>query len=680
MTSPIAIFLVVLLIALLTPMLLRRLRIPHMVGMILAGMLVGPHVLNLIPFDRSIDVFGKVGLYYIMFLAGMEIDISSLRSNMGKGVTFGLLSFLFPALLGYVSSRFLLHYGVATSLLVASMFASHTLMAFPTVSRYGLGHRPVVSIAVGGTVLTVTLAILMLAGVECSFKDQDLNGLWLGMALKMLAALVLVFYAMPQLSRWFLRHYKDGVLQFVFVLAMAFASALLTEIAGFQGVLGAFFAGLALNQQVPKLSSLMNRVEFVGNALFFPYFLVSIGMMADLSAFAQSWEGWKVALIMTVAVLLGKMLAARSTQWLYGMRPSEGRLLFGLSSGRAAVTLAVVMIGFNIILGYNDAGQPIRLINEYVFNGSIVMILVCCLVSSMATERGARQMLLEGDHERQTGQEAANLLVPVSNPKAIGDLVQQAVYMRSPQDGLYMLSVVEDNRDMDRRQCSSLLDMAAQFAAATGVESHQVMRFDTDVAAGIRHAAREYHSAEVLMGIPAQMSWQRHVDRLAFMVEHVRLNLFITRFQQAPGQLRRMMVILPEKAEYEQGFYPLMKRLYWMCRNMNAVPQIYAHPATLQQIRQMKRKYSVETDLVLNELHNWDHISLLAGNADADCLVVLALSRQGGVSYQPLFDSFPQEVEDVFPRRNIMLFYPEQPRFEQKITTYSGPLDVSKTQ
>jgi len=679
--NPIAVFLTVLLIILLAPMLMRRLHIPHIVGMILAGLLLGPYALNVLPFDRSIDVFGKVGLYYIMFLAGLEIDIRDLRKNLGRSLVFGLVTFSLPALLGLASSLWLLHFSLMSAVLLMSVFASHTLVSFPIISRYGLSNRSAVNIAVGGTVVAVTLAMFLLAGVDCHFQDNESKDRWLGMVLELAAALGIIFYVLPRLCRWFLNHYTDGVLRFVMVLAMAFFGALLTEIAGFQGILGAFFVGLALNAQIPKLSSLMNRISFVGNALFFPYFLISVGMMINLRSFVQSWDGVFVAVVMTTVVLAGKWMAAKFSQWLFKMRDSEGTLLFGLTAGRAAVTLAVVAVGYHIIVGYQDDGTPVRLLGESVLNGSVVMILVCCLVSPVVTERAARRMMLEKDEKEVARQDAAHILIPVSNPKMIENLVQIAAFSRNPQDELYALSVVEDDTGADRKQCSNLLNMSAQYAASMETDFHQIMRFDSDVTAGIKQAVREYAISDVILYMShfATTADTPFSSRLNRLIGQVHTNLYIFRYKSRPASWRSVVLFLPERSEYEHGFGSLIRRCSLLCRNLGCPLVLYGHPATIQHVRQLKTGQFPDLSVEYNDWHNWQNIPMLVDNLSTDSLLMFVLSRQDGVSYDASLENIPSMIASIFQDRTVAFVFPEQRLYTQNMTSYSGPIELKST-
>ena len=376
-TDPTWIFFLVLIIILFAPMILGRLRIPHIIGMILAGVVVGKYGFNILERDSSFELFGKVGLYYIMFLAGLEMDMDDFKKNRTKGLVFGMFTFLIPMGLGIWSSMSMLNYGFLTSVLLASMYASHTLIAYPIISRYGLSRQRTVSITIGGTAVTVVLALMVLAVIGGMYKGEDVGGLfWVLLVAKVVLLFGLIIFLMPRISRWFFRTYEDAVMQFIFVLAMVFLGGGLMELVGMEGILGAFLAGLVLNRFVPHVSPLMNRLEFVGNALFIPYFLIGVGMIIDVRCLFTEGEALKVAVVMTVVATFSKWLAAWITQKIYGMKKVEGSLIFGLSNAQAAATLAAVLIGHGIIM---ENGE--RLLNDDVLNGTVVMILFTCIIS-----------------------------------------------------------------------------------------------------------------------------------------------------------------------------------------------------------------------------------------------------------------------------------------------------------
>ena len=205
-----------------------------------------------------------------MFLAGLEMNMADFKKNRGKAVALGLLAFIIPISIGMVTNVLLLKYSLITSILLASMYASHTLVAYPIVIRYGISRQRSVSIAVGGTAVTDTLTLLVLAVISGVFKGEAGGLFWLWLVVRFVVLGGLIMWLLPRVGRWFFRRYDDNVMQYIFVLAMVFLGAGLMELIGMEGILGAFLVGLVLNRLIPHVSPLMSHLEFVGNALFIP--------------------------------------------------------------------------------------------------------------------------------------------------------------------------------------------------------------------------------------------------------------------------------------------------------------------------------------------------------------------------------------------------------------------------
>jgi Kef-type K+ transport system membrane component KefB len=351
--NPVLLFSLLLFIILFAPILLNKLRIPHLIGLIIAGAIIGPNGLNLIARDMSIILFGTVGLQYIMFLAGLEIDLADFKKNSKKSLIFGLLTFSIPMMLGTLAGIYLLHFSMATSVLLASMFASHTLIAYPIISKLGVSKNRAVNITVGGTMITDTLALLVLAVIVGMQTGEINQEFWIRLSVSVLVFGLVVMLLFPIIGRWFFKKFDDNISQYIFVLAMVFLGCTLAELAGIEAIIGAFLAGLALNRLIPHTSPLMNRIEFVGNALFIPFFLIGVGMLIDYKAFIKDFRTLEVAGIMTIVAIVGKYLPALITQKIFGYSRDERRLIFGLSNAQAAATLAAVLVGFNIIVDYN---------------------------------------------------------------------------------------------------------------------------------------------------------------------------------------------------------------------------------------------------------------------------------------------------------------------------------------
>ena len=304
------IFSIVLGIILFAPLLLRQLRVPPVVGLILAGMLVGPYGLNLLAHDKSFELFGQVGIYYIMFLAGLELEMGSVEHYGGTGLRFGVLTFAIPFVLGTLTSVLILDYSIPTSVLLGCIYGSHTLVAYPIVGRYGLARHRTVVVSVVATAFALSCALFVLA-VMAGRQNPDTSWLtWLMFGLRCVLYVVFVILVFPRIGRWFLRRYDDSVMQFIFILALVFISASLAKMVGLEGLLGAFLAGLIVNRLIPKTSPLMSRLEFVGNALFIPYFLIGVGMIIDLGLVVRHPETLWLVVVLVVVGTLSKLLAS----------------------------------------------------------------------------------------------------------------------------------------------------------------------------------------------------------------------------------------------------------------------------------------------------------------------------------------------------------------------------------
>ena len=554
-TDPTWIFLLVLLIILFAPILLNKLRIPHIIGMILAGLVIGEHGFNILVRDSSFELFGKVGLYYIMFLAGLEMNMGDFKKNRGKAVMLGLLAFVIPIGIGLVTNMMLLKYSLVTSILLASMYASHTLVAYPIVIRYGVSRHRSVSIAVGGTAVTDTLTLLVLAVVGGLFKGESGGLFWLWLVVKVIFLGALIMYSFPRIGRWFFRRYDDNVMQFIFVLAMVFLGAGLMEFVGMEGILGAFLAGLVLNRLIPHVSPLMNHLEFVGNALFIPYFLIGVGMLIDVHVIFGQGDALKVGAVMIDEGLVRKWNASWQTQKIYKMAPIERELMFGLSNAQAAATLAAVLVGYNIILPNGE-----RLLNEDVLNGTVLLILVTCVVSSFITERAARKIAMcEAHLEEERTVEAERILIPVANPDTIEYLMNLSLLIRDTKqkDNLLALNVINDNNTSEGLELRGkrYLEKAAMITASADVPLRQITRYDLNIASGIIHTAKEYEVTDVIIGLHRKVNI---VDSFFGMLAENLLKglhreVMIAKFLIPINTIRRIIIAVPPKAEYEAG-------------------------------------------------------------------------------------------------------------------------------
>ena len=681
-TDPTWIFLLVLLIILFAPILLTKLRIPHIIGMILAGLAIGEHGFNILVRDSSFELFGKVGVYYIMFLAGLEMNMADFKKNRGKAVALGLLAFIIPISIGMVTNVLLLKYSLITSILLASMYASHTLVAYPIVIRYGISRQRSVSIAVGGTAVTDTLTLLVLAVISGVFKGEAGGLFWLWLVVRFVVLAMLIMYFLPRVGRWFFRRYDDNVMQYIFVLAMVFLGAGLMELIGMEGILGAFLVGLVLNRLIPHVSPLMSHLEFVGNALFIPYFLIGVGMLIDVKVIFGGGDALKVAGVMIVVALGGKWIASWLTQKIYRMSVLERELMFGLSNAQAAATLAAVLVGYNIILPDGS-----RLLNEDVLNGTVLLILVTCIVSSFTTERAARKMAMGEAHpEEDRSREPEKILIPVANPNTIEYLMNLSLVIRDPKqkDNLLALNVINDHSGTEalEQQGKRYLERAAKITASAGVELKCISRYDLNIAAGIIHTAKEHGATDVIIGL----HWKVNIVDSFFgmltesLLKGLHREVMVARFLIPINTLRRIIVAVPPKAEYEAGFQKWVDHFCRMGTTLGCRVHFFANEQTGNLLQALVKKKHSNTLTEFSRLDEWEDLLLLTGQVNYDHLLVVISARRGSISYDSSFEKLPNQLGRYFTNNSLIVLYPDQLGDPQDALSFSNPQGSNESQ
>ena len=662
-TDPTWIFLLVLLIILFAPILLNKLRIPHIIGMILAGLAVGEHGFNILARDSSFELFGKVGLYYIMFLAGLEMNMGDFKETRNKALVLGLLAFIIPIGIGFVANISYLKYSVVTSVLLASMYASHTLVAYPIVTRFGISRHRSVSIAVGGTAVTDTLTLLVLAVIGGLFKGETGGFFWIWLVVKVIFLGGLIIYFFPRIGRWFFHRYNDNVMQFIFVLAMVFLGAGLMEFVGMEGILGAFLAGLVLNRLIPHVSPLMNHLEFVGNALFIPYFLIGVGMLINLRVIFGHGDALKVAAVMIVMALTGKWIACWLTQKIYKMSVLERNLMYGLSNAQAAATLAAVLVGYNIIL---PGGE--RLLNDDVLNGTVLLILVTCIASSLITERAAGKVAMDDSETgKESSTETEKILISLANPNTIEDMMNLSLVIRDTKlkDNLLALNVINDNNttsDNLRMRSRHYLEKAAMTTTAANVSLKQLTRYDLNIASGIIHSVKENEVTSIITGLHRKVNiTDSYFGILAEnLLKGLNSEIIISKFLIPVNTIKRIVIAVPPKAEYEYGFPRWMEHFCRMGSTLGCRVHFFANEKTTARLQAwIKKRYKqVLTDFSL--LEDWNDLLVLTGQVSYDHLLVIISARPGTLSYDSSFEKLPRQLGKYFSNNSLIVLYPNQ--------------------
>ena len=656
-TEPTWIFLGVLCIVLFAPLLFNKLRMPHIIGMILAGLLIGPNGLNIIERDSSFELFGKVGLYYIMFLASLEINMQEMKQAKGGALLMGLAVFSIPIALGMVANMYILKYSVIASLLLASMYASYTLISYPIVARYGLSRLKCVNFVVGGTVITDTLTLFVLAVVAGMFTGEASVWFVLLMLVKLLLIIGIIIYFFPRIARFFFRRYNDSVIQYIFVMAMLFLGAGLMELVGMEGILGAFITGLVLNPLIPHSSPLMRRIDFVGNAIFIPYFLIGVGMMIDITVVFNGGGALVVAGVMVVTALTGKWIASYIVAKRYHMSGKEQYLMFGLSTSQAAATLAAAIVGHGIILSDGS-----RLLNDDVLNGTVLLILVTCLVSSVVADRASRRIIVTGGLiNKPVVTSSKKTLLALANPNMVDKLMDLALLVRKEDCHIPLsaITVVLDEDKERQQQGTKVLDTAANIAASVNVPLLTKVRLTTNLAHGIIHEVKENDYRELILGFhnkeTANDSFLGNV--LPEVLNSLDCQIVMARMNIPLNTVRCIHITFPAKAEYEAGFSYWVEETARMAAGLGCRIVYHGHPETMVKIRELL----VKADPVAAQFFETDggnDLKRLSSIIKEDHLLIIVSARRGSISFRPSLDHVFVQLQRDYQNTSVLLIYP----------------------
>ena len=662
-TNPTLIFFVVLLIILFAPIIMGKLRIPHIIGMVLAGMLIGKYGLNILERDSSFELFGKVGLLYIMFLAGLEMDLESVKKNSKRFLIFGLLTCLVPLVMTYFMAMWLLDYSSQASFLLGCIMASNTLIAYPIVGRYGLQRDSSVMLGVGSSMISLFLALLMLAALAASYGENTGFVFWMLFLLKFCLFCGCSIWLIPKLCRYFLRRYSDAVMQFIFVLAVMFLSAAASEAVGVEGIVGAFLSGLILNRYIPHVSPLMNRIEFIGNAVFIPYFLIGVGMLINIGSLFTGLHMLWIVLLIAFFGTFGKAVAAYLSSLLFHLPKSAGNMMFGLTSAHDAGAIAMVMVGMRL-----EVSPGIYLVNDEILNGVVIMILVTCIISTMMTARAAQQIVLANNQHPTTInlRDDEKIMLCVKYPEIAPQLLELAIMVRNQKlnRGIVALNVVYDdnNAAMNRENGLRLLEKLQQQASASEVKVQTQVRLATNIANGIKHAFREFASSEIIMGmhVHTEANPKFWGDFIQSLYNGLNRQILLTRFVQPLNTLRRIQVVVPSRAEFEPGFHRWLERLGRMAENLDCRIQFHGRNESLTLIREYINNLHPAVRAEYTFMAHWNELPKLAETINEDHMFVVITARKGTISYKNALERLPNELMQHFSGKNLMIIFPDQ--------------------
>lgn len=674
--NPVLVFSLLLFIILLSPILLRKIKIPAIIGLIISGVIIGPHGFGLIgpehmKAEGSIKLFSTIGLLYIMFMAGLELDMNEFRKYLKKSITFGALTFFVPIALGFPLCYYGLNLSQTASWLTASMFATHTLVAYPIVSKYGLTKNKAVAITIGGTILTDTAVLIILAVITSSAQGNLDSAFWLRLITSLSIFSIIMFYLIPKVARWFFSKLdSEKSSQYIFVLSIVFFSAFLAEVAGVEHIIGAFVAGLVLNRLIPHNSILMNRVEFIGSSLFIPFFLIFVGMVVDYKVFFTGSWPLIIAGVLTSFAILSKWLAAFFTQKIFKMTNTERQIIFGLSTSHAAATLAIIMVGFqNNILSIN------------IVNGTVLLILFTCMVASFVTENAGRRLLIEsaekGDDEpAETRLRNKHLLVSMNELKGNESLLDFALMVSDPKviNPISVVSVYPNNEDAERmiRKSRKSLEEIVKHFSGHEAKINTIATIDHNLSSGISRVSKELVTDIVVLNDNRNMNLLKRIvgDDREHLLDVCDKTIFFCQFEKPFVSHHKIIVIAPKMAELESSFALWVERILRLAKELNIKLELYSSVITFEKWQKVSEanKISIETRLI--EIDEIDDFFLLNQKKSENDLIIFCSARNGGISYESGIDSFPGKLEKAFNENDTVIIYPSQNMVENIYGNY----------
>ncbi|MGO1597230.1 MAG: cation:proton antiporter [Sphingobacterium sp.] len=662
LTNPVLIFSLVLFIILLSPVLLRPLKVPGIIGLIISGMIIGPHGLNWLENNSAVDLFSTIGLLYIMFIAGLELDMNEFKKTKHKSVLFGCFTFVIPLSIGFPVCYYLLDYSFLSSILIASMFATHTLVSYPIVNRYGISKNEAVAITIGGTILTDTAVLIILAVIKGASQGDITGEFWVVLGISFAIFLFIMFGIIPKLARWFFEKIEgEKTSHYIFVLTVVFFAAFLAELANLEPIIGAFVAGLALNKLIPHSSALMNRIEFIGNAIFIPFFLISVGMIVDLGMITNGsgWTIFYVAGVLTAVGIVGKFLAAQITQWAFKYSKNQRNLIFGLSNAHAAATLAVIMVGYQ-----NE------IIDENVLNGTIMLILVSCIIASLVTEHASKKIVMEGlqhkEHMEQVEAQDEQIVIPIANLNNMEAILDFAALIKSKKSPhpLNILSVVHN----DQQAATNLalarqnLDKTAKYAAGAETEVNLITAVDFNIANGIGRVSQEAAASCLVLGWPRASSFVEKIvgEKSESILNKTYANLLMCRLEKPLVTNQTITIFVPPLAEAEVGFPYWMEKMNILAQELSIPIKLVCNQRSQSAIEQMLEELNSSIATAFELYNDWDNISGLALFTSADSLLVFVSARYGDLSYRSSLYGLAKRVGRLYTDQNVILIFPSR--------------------
>jgi len=675
-------FSILLFIILLSPIILRKFKIPALIGLIISGVIIGPNGFEMISEANMktgfVSMFSKIGLLYIMFMAGLELDMQEFKRYKNKSLVFGALTFFIPLLLGYPICRYALGLDQIGSLLTASMFATHTLVAYPIVSKYGISKMEAVAIAVGGTILTDTAVLIILAVISGSDNGVINTNVIIHLGVTLSIFSLIMFYFVPKIARWFFSKLEsEKSAHYVFVLSVLFFAAFLAEAAGIESIIGAFVAGLVLNSLIPHSSALMNRIEFIGNSLFIPFFLISIGMVVNVRSLANDPWAWAVAGILTTFAIFSKFLAALVTQLFFKLTGAERQVIFGLSTAHAAATLAVINVGFTMgILDIN------------IVNGTVILILLTSMTASFVTENAGKKLLIEqAKNEPLEGpaMRTQHVLVAADELKGNEKMLDFSILItdKKVKNPISVVSVLENDEEAEmkiRRSRKHIDDFITHYNSGE-INVHAMATIDRNISSGIARVSKELVADIVLVNDNSKTNLLKRLvgDDRDHLLDVCDRTVFFCHFNHNFSTYRSITLICPPLAELEQSCNQWLERVMRLSKELNCNINVYSTRETFEKIKAYRTYRRFMADLTHIAIEKPDDAMGDIGQLNEDNLLVAIFARSGSVSDFLGMENLPLRFEKENTLLDRIFVYPSQ-TLSENFASYSdvsrGPLTL----
>ncbi|MDW7975207.1 MAG: cation:proton antiporter [Leptospiraceae bacterium] len=649
-------FFIIFLLIFIIPILSKKINFPYIFVLILMGIILGPNNTKIIEKTPIIDFFAKVGLIYIMFLAGLELNLSEFKQNKHKSLTFGMFTFWLPLLLSFPLCYYVIGLDLLGSLLVSSMFSTHTLIAYPIVSKLGLTQREEVVISVSGTMITDTLVLLLFIFISNYAKGVMEANFVVFFLVAFSVYLLFIFLVLTKIAKWIFQKVESEThLQLALVFSFIFLSVYLAESIYLEAIIGAFAAGLALNRYIPSSSVLMQRITFVGNAIFIPIFLISVGMIIDPKVLFKDFRTFGIAILLSVVAIITKGVAAYAMGLFFPMRRDQMTLLYGLTSAHAAATLAIMLVGFEL-----------KIVDEVILNSTIILIMLTSLFSSFLTDYIAKKIALQSE-QTPSIEETENILIPVVNLNAMDKLIQLAKLLQNHSSHpIHILTVVENNKKAEENIQKAKRNIENYILQNTSEKDHNfqlIAAIETNPASGIAIKAREIMANIIILGWPSKVSLLDKllgIQKIKTIIENSEKNILITNIQYPLHFSKKVYLFLSEFLEKEKNIEYILTKIFEVFQKLNLEINLVANPKTYEEIqkfipkntlkiRHIQQDWKEKKDLekIFREIHNED-------------LVVFFCARKGFISYHDIFDSLIDILDETLPKNNKILIYPRQ--------------------